>query len=417
VKLNLRWFQWLDHNYGFQASYEEVGDPRRRRAQTVIDTVTGRPAQTVDVNTKNTTTVRLNVRLPDLLKQLGAPGDRPARAPAASDSAAVPGQPFILRRFLNYGAGYIEPLNNTWRRNTDASNLNLVERPSLAYQFGLDDSLKVRRLSVGLTQQDSWSRSTSLESSSGLRLPLGVSVKPSYKLQRTDRSGSTQTRKRVEEQVYWPRLSVNWGRADRLPYIKRFITSAQVNVRYEVSDTRQAEGALVRRHLIKESSNRDYEVSWNGQWRWGPSTRISYNRSTGDELEYELASNVDSTLAPGEAPPVRGRGTSEKSTAGFEVKYNLRPRQLPLFGQLKSNVDLRLKFEVGSETRYSATGEAEPAPLAETDRWNAELNATYKFSENFRGEGVVRLEDNRNGLTDRTRKVREVRLSGTLFFR
>ncbi|MFH1570340.1 MAG: cell surface protein SprA, partial [Gemmatimonadota bacterium] len=47
VKLNLRWFQWLDHNYGFQASYEEVGDPRRRRAQTVIDTVTGRPAQTV----------------------------------------------------------------------------------------------------------------------------------------------------------------------------------------------------------------------------------------------------------------------------------------------------------------------------------------------------------------------------------
>ena len=78
---------------------------------------------------------------------------------------------------------------------------------------------------------------------------------------------------RVEEKVEFPRISVNWGRADRLPYIKRFITSAQVNVRYDVSETRQAEGSLINSNVLSEGTSRDFEVSWNGQWRWGPSTR------------------------------------------------------------------------------------------------------------------------------------------------
>ena len=417
VKLNLRWFRWLDQTYGFQANYEEIGDPRRRRSQAIIDTVTGLPAQTVDVNTKNTTSMRINVRLPDLLKKIGAPGRRSGRRSTAADSGNGAGQPFFLRRLVHFSAGHLEPVNNTWRRNSDARSYNLVARPSLAYQFGLDDSLRVRRISVGLTQQDAWSQSTSLESSSGLRLPLGISTKLSYKRQRSDRSGSTQTRKRVEEQIYFPRLSVNWGRADRLPYIKRFITSAQVNVRYDITDTRQAEGSLSNRNLLSAGSSRDFEVSWNGQWRWGPTTRIRYSRSSGEELDYELASNLDTTLAVSELPPVRGRGETEKSTTGFETKYRLKPRSLPLFGDLKSNVDLNFKIEVASETRFSATGDAEPAPLAETDRWMAELKAVYKFSDNFQGSGVMRIEDNRNGLTDRNRKVREVRFSGTLFFR
>jgi hypothetical protein len=46
-----------------------------------------------------------------------------------------------------------------------------------------------------------------------------------------------------------------------------------------------------------------------------------------------------------------------------------------------------------------------------------ELNGTYKFSDNFRGQGVIRVENNRNELTEKTRKLRELRMSGTLFFR
>ena len=42
---------------------------------------------------------------------------------------------------------------------------------------------------------------------------------------------------------------------------------------------------------------------------------------------------------------------------------------------------------------------------------------SYSFSENFRGEGLIRVENNNNKLTDKTRKTRELKLSGTFFLR
>ena len=42
---------------------------------------------------------------------------------------------------------------------------------------------------------------------------------------------------------------------------------------------------------------------------------------------------------------------------------------------------------------------------------------TYNFSTNFRGEGRVRVENEKDLLRDKTRKIREVRLSGTFFLR
>ena len=99
------------------------------------------------------------------------------------------------------------------------------------------------------------------------------------------------------------------------------------------------------------------------------------------------------------------------------MKYNLRPRHLPLFGDLRSNVDLVFRVEVESDTRSSGIGEQEATPISETGRVKVELNGTYKFSDNFRGQGVIRVENNRNELTEKTRKLRELRMSGTLFFR
>ena len=101
----------------------------------------------------------------------------------------------------------------------------------------------------------------------------------------------------------------------------------------------------------------------------------------------------------------------------LEIKHNLRPRSLPLFGQLRSNVDLRLKLELEDEVRSSATGDEEQAPISITERWRFEFKADYKFSDSFRGGALIRAENNTDGLTSRTRKVREVKMSGIFLFK
>ena len=440
MKVQLRLVRWLDPSFTFQADYQENSDPRRRQQASLIDTTGGinRVIQTLDTNSKNSLSARFNVRLPDVLKALGAPGVRTRRpggraraaAAASADEEAAAraegtvvkaeeevGQPFFLRRFLHYTSSYVEPMSYSWRRNTDARNFNLVTRPGLPFQLGLDDSLRVAQRGVGLTQQDTWSRSTNTDIGSGLRLPLGFSVKPSFKEQISRRSGSTKDRLRVEQSKTFPSLIVNWGRADRVFGLRRVLNSAQVNVRYEEGQSLQAEGSLDPSNLIREGKTREWRVTWSGNWRIGPSTRIELSSSTSDDLDFEIEDRSDSTIVVSQRPPLRGKGRNLKTTKTFDTRYKLRPRELPLFGKLKSSIDLNFEININSQVRESATGGEQLVPIASSDRWDAQLRANYSFSDTFRGEGVIRIENDSNNISEKTRKVREVRMSGTLTFK
>ena len=439
VSLSVRFIKWLDQTYTFKANYEENNDPAKRRTQAVIDSTTGSPIKTRDINTRNDLSARFNLKVPALLKsvgQPGKPGKKPSGKPATRNSGEEPGQeqaegeasepepkaqekvepgkPFFLWRVLHFTGGFVEPVTATWRRNTTGRNFNLIRRPPLIYQLGLDDSLKVARSGVGLTQQDAWSRTATMEMGSGMRLPLGLSLKANYNEKLERRSGSTQTRLRVRKEQRFPRLNVSWGRADRLPYIKKVINSAQVNAQFEEVRHSEGEGSLGPRNLLTRGKSREIRISWNGRWRFGPTTSIERVFSLGTDLDFEVASEEDSTFA---ALPLRGSSSQEKTTTTFGIKHNLKPRSLPLFGKLKSNVDLKFEFSVESEIRANATGEAARAPITNNDKWRTSLTISYKFSENFRGEGLIRIENNDNKLTEKTRKIREVKLAGTFFLR
>ena len=72
---------------------------------------------------------------------------------------------------------------------------------------------------------------------------------------------------------------------------------------------------------------------------------------------------------------------------------------------------------MNSQVRESATGEEKLVAISSSNRWDAQLRATYSFSDTFRGEGVIRVENDRNNISEKSRKVRELRMSGTLTFR
>lgn len=433
VDFNPRLIKWLDQNYSFQANYEEINDPRARRVQVLIDTVTGLPIKTRDIGTKNNLSARLNLRIPAILQGLGAPGAKsgpqrgksdkdkkkevdPAEMPKETKPQAQAGNPFFLRRLLYASGNYVEPFNLTWRGGTDNRSFNLVDRPSLWYQLGLSDSLEVDQQGAGLTQQDLQSRNANLEADTGMKLPLGLSFKANFRQQQTRRNGSTQNRLRVEKQQEFPKFSLNWGRADRLPYVQKLISSAQVNVSYGKSQNSEGEGSLRPGNLLRREHSTEIKASWSGRWKIGPSTKFEVSRSRGVDEDYELDVRTD-TSDPGQLRPLRGSGSLEKNGTTFEIRHTLKPRGLPLFGKLKSNVDFRVEFGLEGEKKGSATGDAARATIAQTSRIKLSTSATYKFSESFQGRALIRLENNRNELTDKTRKIREVSLSGTLLFR
>lgn len=436
LSFNPRLLRWLDQNYSFQTNYEEINDPRRRRVQVVIDTATGLPVKTRDFSTKTNLSASYNLRVPAILQSLGAPGVKTgAKMPQADkdkkpdidegelSAEAKPAtlakegkkNPFFLRRLLYAGGDHVEPFNLRWRGGDDNRSFNLVDRPSLWYQFGLADSLEVPQAGAGLTQQDQQSSNNSVEAGTGMKLPLGISTKVDFRRQRNRRSGSTQNRLRVEQQQEYPKFNLTWGRADRLPYLRRLLSSAQVNFSYELSQNSEGENNLRLGNLLRRERSTEMKASWSGRWKFGPSTKVEVSRSQGIDYDYELDVSADST--GGQLRPLRGSGSLEKGGTTFEIRHTLKPGTLPLLGKLKSSVELRCEFGLEGERKGSATGKAARVTIAQTSRAKINISGTYKFSESFSGRALIRLENNRNNLTDKTRKVREVGLSGTLFFR
>ncbi|MFT5086789.1 MAG: cell surface protein SprA [Planctomycetota bacterium] len=437
VTFTLRLVQWLDQNYTFKASYNEINDPTQRRNVSLIDSTSGRALAPFDVDTQNDLSARFSLKIPTLLRSLGKAstakpnkkkrllemdeGEETAAAKVAQgslpDTAAAISRrksPFILRRLAGFFGNYVEPVNANWRRNTTARNFNLIDRPPIFYQFGLSDTLKVARASVGLTTQDNWARNVQKEANTGLRMPLGISLKVNVREQVGRRSGSAQSRLRVTREQSYPRLNLAWGRADRLPYVKKVINSAQVNVQYERTQNREGEGGVSARNLLTRGQGRELRISWNGRWRWGPTTTIERVSSTSTSEDFELASDDSTAVGP---PPLRGTSSNDRSSTKFNVKYDLKPRSLPLFGKLKSNITINFEIGIEAETRSNGTADEVLTPITEQERFKTQLSLTYKFSDNFRGTGLVRWENNDNKLTDKTRKTREVKLSGTFFLR
>ena len=323
-----------------------------------------------------------------------------------------PQGPNILRRLAGWTGRIVEPVNASWRRNINSRHFNLLHRPSLSYQLGLEDTLRVRQVTQGLTHQDSWSHTASFEAGSGMRLPFGISIKVNSKEQTTERSGASQQRRRLRNDRTYPRLSLSWGRADRIPLIKRVINSAQVNASFETSEASEGEGSLAPGHLLSEETKTEFRASWNGRWRWGPTTTIERVISISESRDFEpTAESGDGTQ------PLRGTRDREHMTTTFKITHSLKPRRLPLIGRLKSDVTLNLEHKLEGETRSIATGDEERVPNGKENRWRTQLSMTYNFSANFRGEGRIRIENNKDHLRDKTRKIREVRLSGTFFLR
>ena len=444
LSLSLRLVSWLDQNYTFKATYDEQNDPAQRRGVAPIDSISGLAFKTLDISNQNDLSARLNLKIPTLLKNLGkSPGQsRRAQRPDDRDrnrnreadedepiskkgqteqkkdqteekkGQAEPQKgPNIFRRFAGWTGRIVEPVNASWRHNAKARHFNLLHRPSLSYQLGLEDTLRVRQVSQGLTLRDTWSQTASFEAGSGMRLPFGISIKVNSKEQTSENTGAAQQRLRLRNDRTFPRLSLSWGRADRLPLIKRVINSAQVNASFETAEASEGAGSLTPGHLVSEETKTEFRASWNGRWRWGPTTTIERVISTSESRDFELGEQSGGTQA------LRGTRDRERVTTTFKITHNLKPRRLPLLGSLKSDVTLNLEQKFEAETSSIATGDEERVPNDKENIWRTQLTMTYNFSANFRGEGRIRIENNKDLLRDKTRKIREVRLSGTFFLR
>ena len=151
-------------------------------------------------------------------------------------------------------------------------------------------------------------------------------------------------------------------------------------MQFERTENREGEGSLKPGKLLTRGTSREMRFSWNGRWRWGPTTTV--RRVLSSSTVRILRSSLTIACLWGH-PLCAGRPAARASTT-FSVKYDLKPRSLPLFGKLKSNVTLNFEVGVSNEIRANGTGNEARTPITDQSTFKTQLSLTYKFSENFR---------------------------------
>lgn len=421
-------FRWLTTNAQYSAGYRENLETGGQR------TPIGNLRRGLTVNNQNQASLRLGFNFASFFRGLS----RPKRH-------------FALR-FIGRAGATVNNVNASVARTKNLGLFGLRERPSLSYQFGLTDTTFVETFETGgLTRTNSKQIQDRADLGASLRLPAGFSVQSNvnFSHNRTFNNANAE-----EKLTTLPDLSFSWRGIERLPILRWFWTSTNVNSSYKRTKTRRGEPASLDGifHALDtltitndiRATQMSPMVSLSTRWRNGMSTTLQTNRTKQTDLRFQrnIQRNEEGRF-PTQAERTIGTTITESSSLRAQLRYSIKPS---LFGSLESNIDLDLTFDTSGNTtleipRDVAVATPDPAPGPDpgadgaasdaTDptidesggqfrrnesTWGAKIGAQYRFSSHFTGGMSFGHQRRRDKLRELTNLQFEFRLFGEIEF-
>lgn len=207
----------------------------------------------------------------------------------------------VLRRII--------PLDVTFSRDRRSSFDRAPFSPDFSYQLGLGPFEQFRRQNGFAAATAATTRSRT--ASSGLQLPLGLSVRGTFRdleaVTWTRRSGTQEQVQRLQDTREWPSGTVSWTYSPR--FIRNVLSSLSASMRYREQVTSTAQPALGggTEDSRTETETRSLGPSLSLTWAGGVITSVQYNRSETDALtsgniteseDHDLSANVNFGFRP-----------------------------------------------------------------------------------------------------------------------
>jgi hypothetical protein len=205
------------------------------------------------------------------------------------------------------------------------------------------------------------------------------------------------------EDVTFPDLTLNWSRVEnKIPFANRMFTNLSVTTGYQISRGKSWQNNNPQPTSDKFSRGLSPLISLSGAMF----KNIQTNFSITNRME-------DSNTLSGQT--VRLTRTETQNT-NMSFQYRINPSStLPIFGQLKSAIDLRLNISTQKNKRSQRLGEEKLSVIGDDSSWSVAPQLNYSFSQKFRGGAEMRFE-NRKDMRNKVYKVREVTIWGELQF-
>lgn len=312
---------------------------------------------------------------------------------------------------LRFLTGWIQPVGYKYSESFSNSVPGMLERPSLAYRFGLESETDVP---IGENRLNPFSgEKKNYEFSSGFTFLGGIATTVAFKesvsqdlIRQGDRTRSTSTS--------WPDLNIRIQRFTTLPLLKpivnKFIDIFAPKTSYSrsIKETENIDDGFTTDRNETQSYSPLLSInfkllrtlSFSGSYTYSRTMSESYNRTTG-LLQTETRSERKSIAFTGQ--------WQFSAPAGIAI---------PLFGKVKFKSDVKISVNVKRNASKSETSR-EGGPWAiSTDKSDFSVSPviSYTFSRQVTGGLKGRWQDTNDAYQNRKSHIRELQIWAEIRF-
>jgi len=387
--------RWLRIDPSYAANYTERLETGGQRTQL------GSVRKGLTVNLSNTTQARINFNLPSLFQAITRKASRDTT--------------FSILKVVGSLGSSIQAIQSSVTRTKTFSAFGLNSRPSLAYQFGLEDSSGVGSVNTGSgTRTNTQSVRDQASASTGLRLPLGFQLNSTANFSRNQSIGNTRTK---DDQLTFPKVDAVWRGLEKIPILSYFWTSSSANFGYQELHSRQGDDGLDNRSITSDTREKSFNplFQWTARWKGDINTSIRSNKSEQNTIRYQRNVTADTaTVRPTLADRLIGTTLTKQNALQADLSFSVR-------GRFERSLELNLGFQLGANTQSElqrSTSDVPAAPIVRQDgsNWSLSLGSQYAFSSRFTGGANFRHERRKDIIRDLTNVAWDFRFWGEIGF-
>ena len=385
-----RFSSWITVNPSYSANYTDRFETGGQRVEY------GSVRRGLTITSSTSSQARVNFNLPGLFQ----PWTR------------KPG----IRKWVGVAGSRLQNVTSSLSRTKTFNAFGLTQRPSLAYQFGLKDTIDVPALDIGTgTRTNTRGVRSQAQASSGIRLPLGLQFSTSANFSESEQIGNTKTK---DDQVVFPKFDATWRGLESIPLIGFLWISSNASMGYQESHTRRGDSGLDILSITSDAKETAYNplFQWTARWKGDINTSLSGRKSLSNDIRYQRNVTADTaSVQPSLADRLIGTTLTESGSLQADLRYSLR-------GRFQRSLELNLGFSrannIQTELPRTAATDTAATPIIRQNSttWSLSLGTQYAFSSRFTGGTNFRHERRKDRVRDLTNITWDFRFWGEIGF-
>ncbi len=371
-------FSFLTHKFSFVSNYSENSDPKILLG-------------TRSAKNSNSRSIDVSLNLNDLLGQTSS---------SPKSDTLKSGFKIVPLNWLRFFTSRIDPITGSYGRTTNSSASGLLDRPSLAYQFGFTSDPNARRqIDPNRTASDAYSVAKTYDLRTGAKISRQISVTFRYGWGAKWTASTSKPVNNISET--FPDIIFNWNGLEKFKFFNRVFSSLS----YKFGFTRKVDKS--------EELSTKKPLSQDTDKRFSPLAYFNCNWKNGIKNTFDISRSIR------ESKDLRAIGGSQSISVSYETSYKITSNysfsapqgiKLPFLRNLKFQSNLSLSLDITKkDSKQKSSVQGQPFNVkANSTQFILGLRGGYSFSSNVNGGLMLGWTDYQDKKTGAKRHTREV---------